>query len=122
LFVSCSKKENDKNRDDSEYEIYYIDKNTSELVEESYTPTGKAKEELVKEFLDAMRKEPKNIFYQKALPDTVIIKDFSFSEEDQLTLNFDSTYSELKGINEVLTRAAIVKTLSQIKELKYLIN
>ena len=121
FLAGCNGKDKpkDKETEADGYKIYYINNEGTKIVSESYTPKGTTKEELVEEFLGALRKEPKDISYKKALPDDVTIKDYSFSEEDQLTIKFDSNYSKITGINEVLTRAVIVKTLSQIQGVDY---
>lgn len=41
--------------------------------------------------------------------------------DEQLILNFDLKYSELKGISEVLCRATIVKTLCQIQGIDFVL-
>lgn len=121
-FAACDRNDNDKSSDQSnKYKIYYIDNKTSKIVSEYYNAKGKSKEELVKELLSILRKDPKNIVYKKALPDSVFVKNFSFSKDGQLTINFDESYDELKGIPEVLCRATIVKTLSQISGIEYIV-
>lgn len=115
-----SKGNTDKNAKDDGYKIYYINNEGTKVVSESYTPTGSTKKELVEEFLEALRKDPKDISYKKALPDDVEVEEYSFNESDQLTLYFDSDYSKLTGIHEVLTRAVIVKTLCQIEGVEYI--
>ncbi|MBH1941274.1 GerMN domain-containing protein [Mobilitalea sibirica] len=118
FFSGCS---NDKdNNQGEEVKVYYIDSKTSTLVSENYTPIETEKKLIVEELLSALRKEPKNVVYKKALPDKVTIKDLSI-KADELTINFDSTYNELVGIPEVLCRAAIVRTLTQIDGLKYVV-
>lgn len=112
LLTSCSKK---NNADEAKkvYQIYYVDSKNSDLVSESYVPSGKTKEELVKELLMELQKEPANMVYKRGIPEGITIKDYSI-ENDQLIINFDANYSELTGIPEVLCRAVIVKTMCQI--------
>ncbi|HWT26646.1 MAG TPA: GerMN domain-containing protein [Mobilitalea sp.] len=120
LLAGCDGNKNNNVKDrGSVYKIYYIDNKTSKLVSENYTAVGTTKEQLVNELLSALRKDPKNIIYKKALPDNVTIKS-SKIEKDQLTIDFDSSYSDLTGIPEILSRATIVKTLIQIKGLEYI--
>lgn len=121
-FAACNGKDKDKASDQSnKYKVYYVDNKTSKIVSEYYTAKGKSKEELVKELLAALRKDPQNIVNKKALPDSVFVKNFSFSKDGQLTINFDESYDELKGIPEVLCRATIVKTLSQIPGIEFIV-
>ncbi len=50
--------------------------------------------------------------------DKVKVRDFEIREK-QLTIHFSSSYSNVKGIDEVLLRAAIVKTLCQVEGVDY---
>ena len=118
--MGCDVKEdNQENMDEGSYKIYYIDTKTSELVSQVYQATSKDKLNLVEELLQGMRMEPTNILHKKVIPDNIQIKDLYFTGDDQLTIDFDSSYAEFTGIPEVLCRAAIVKTMSQIKDLIY---
>jgi len=118
--TACDNKGKNNSEDKSAVKIYYIDANTSKIVSENYTPIETEKEKMVEELLNALRQEPKKLIFQSALPETVTIKEFSFSEDDRLTINFDSNYKELTGISEILCRAAIVKTLCQVSGVEYI--
>jgi germination protein M len=113
-------KNNNQESRQAEYNIYYLDSKTSGIVSESYTPVGSTKEELVEELLNALKTEPKNVVYRRALPDTVTIREYEFSDDDGLIINFETNYNELTGIPEVLCRATIVKTLCQIPGVEYI--
>ena len=120
ILTGCGKDGKQENLK-AKYNIYYLDTKSSGIVSESYEPAGTKKEELVEEFLRALKTEPKNMVYKRALPDSISIKEFSFSEDKSLIINFEANYSELKGLPEVLCRATIVKTLSQIPGVDYII-
>lgn len=117
--TSKSKTKGDVSKDNIK-KIYYVDTNETKIVSQDYTPAGKTKEDLVKEYLEALNEEPKDITMKKALPENVQVEEFFFNEDGRLTLNFDSDYKSLTGISEVFCRATIVKTLSQIKEVEYI--
>ncbi len=120
ILTGCGKSGKQENLK-AKYNIYYLDTKSSGIVSESYEPTGTTREDLVEELLRALKTDPKNIVYKRAMPDTVQLKEYSFSDDNSLTLNFEAGYSELKGISEVLCRATIVKTLSQIPGVDYII-
>lgn len=100
------------------YRLFYIDSSSSEIVSEKYKPKGSTKEEIVKELLQALNKDPKSYGYKKVVSDDVVIKDYFFTDEEQVTVNFE-VYNQSSKIAEVLSRAVIVKTLCQIPEVKY---
>lgn len=120
-FAGCS---NNKQKDQSdlsdETKIYYIDLKTAQMVTESYTMKATTVEQKVRELLQMLRQPPHTTLYKNAVPENITIKKIDFSEDGRLTINFDSNYSTLVGIPEVLCRATIVKTLSQIEEVEYI--
>lgn len=114
-----SKKNNNVSKENIK-KIYYIDTNETKIVCQDYTTVSTTKEDLVDEYLEALSQEPKDITMKKALPENVQVEESYFNEDGRLTLNFDSDYKSLTGISEVLCRATIVKTLSQIEEVEYI--
>jgi germination protein M len=94
-------------------------------VAESFTPVATDLQSQVEEYIVALQKEPKNQEYKSAKPLDVNIIGYNFGEAGQLQLSFDEFYHKVTGIEEVLMRAAIVKTFTQIdsiKEVEFLIN
>lgn len=121
LLVGCnSKKEEDKKDTSSGKFVYYVNNDETMVVKKKYKPNAANKTQLVNEYIKALRTKPKDISLKETIPDTVTIKDFNINEDNQLTINFDANYSQLTGISEILCRAAIVKTLSQINGIEYI--
>lgn len=114
LLSACKKDDKDILNDRKEVNVYYFDTKTSSIVSEPYVPQGETKAELVDELLNKLKQVPENVIYKSALPESVTVKEAYFNLDGRLTINFDSNYSSLTGIPEVLCRAAIVKTLCQI--------
>ncbi len=118
LLGACSEKVEEPDEiksEESEFFIYYTDKNETKLVGEPYEPAATAKEDLVKEYFEALGTDPKDISLKKARPEYLKIEEFTFNEDNSLSINFNSAYNSLTGISEVLCRASIVKTLCQIE-------
>lgn len=120
LLTSCSVKDNEVGKLKNEYQVYYIDGKSSGIVSEAYVPMGNTKEQLVKELIEVLQIDPSNMVYKKAIPEGIAILDYLIID-DQLIINFDAKYSELKGISEVLCRATIVKTLCQIQGIDFVL-
>ena len=78
------------------------------------TDTG----ELLTELLDQLHAVSEKLEYKAPLSDNITLLDYSIAE-DQLTLNFDDSYRYLPVTTEVLVRAAIVRTLTQIEGIQY---
>ncbi|WP_167958556.1 GerMN domain-containing protein [Anaerosporobacter faecicola] len=118
LLAGCSAGKSN-NTKESDYYLYYIDKDETKVVQEAYEPEANTTEDLIAEFVKALDQEPKNYSYRKAKPDTVVLKDYTYNGGGQLILNFETGYYDMEGIAEVLTRAAIVKSFCQIDGVDY---
>ena len=116
VLTSCSKEEETTI---TGTRLYYLDREETQLVAESYTPQATTTEELVKEYIVALNKKPQNSEYKLAKPENINIIGYNFGSNGQLQLSFDDNYTSVTGISEVLMRAAIVKTFTQIKDIQY---
>ena len=98
----------------STYEIYYLDRNENHISTISYeTDTPKEdKQALALELLEQLATQTKKI---ECKP---VISGFSVKDcivhESQINLNFSIEYEMMEPAKEVLVRAAIVKTLTQM--------
>lgn len=117
LLGACSRNEEDSQK--NAVNIYYIDTKTSSLVSEKYTLISTDVNERIDELLYMIKLSPENIIYKSVLPENVPEPGFTLNEDGSLVLDFDSSYIDLKGIPEILCRAAFVETLSQLEEVEY---
>ncbi len=119
LLCGCqSQSDNDtKNIDESETVVYYIDKNETKLIAKPFKLTSFTREEQVKEYMKALSSIPEDLALEQVLPDDIRYE-FGYNDSNRLTINFNSSYGNLTGVREVLSRASIVKTLCQIKDIE----
>ncbi len=103
-----------KKEEKGSYKIYCLDSSESKLEFEEITTKKTDTKGLVDEFLSRLGKKLEELSYVKAIPDDVKVLDYSLNEKNELSIYFDSGYNVMKGVNEILRRAAIVKTLCQI--------
>lgn len=95
------------------YQIYYLNSGMTKLVPQLYkteiTEPAKLVDELMAQFISV----PADIDCQSALPEKI---SYQRSKLDNMVLYlyFDSSYNSMKAPREVLCRAALVKTLTQI--------
>ena len=111
IMTGCSQQEVELT---ASHRIYYVNNTDTKLVSEGYEPKGKTTDELVIELLNRLATPAENITYSAPLNETVQLSEYKLEENEQLTLYFTEGYSSLTGVGEILTRAAIVKTLCQI--------
>jgi germination protein M len=118
FLTACSKNKNNE-PEGREVDIYYINSKTSGLVTESYNLINTVEDKQIEELLYMLKITPENVVYKSVLPENV--KPVAeFDESGTLIVDFSASYSELTGVSEVLCRAAIVKTLSQIPKVEYI--
>lgn len=104
----------EKKEEVSEYYIYYLDKDKTRNVAVGFEPKASDTEGMIKEMLEALSKNTDSPDYQKAIPEEIRINNWKL-ENAQLYLYFSNDYGELDNITEVLCRAAIVRTLTQLE-------
>lgn len=122
LCVGCGKEPERTASSQQSYRMYYI-RSQSKLISESFATELTVTEDLIAEFLEALAQDsPNSVDNKRAITEnTQIVKTSYDAEKRMLTLHFDSGYMEYKNkIIEILSRAAIVRTLTQIPEVDYL--
>jgi germination protein M len=117
FLIACNNRQDDEDGE-SKVSVYYINTNTKGLVNESYRLISTDLTEQINELLYMLKLNPENLAYKSALPGDVK-SDYTLNEDGSLTVNFDSAYSSLTGVDEILARAAIVKTLTQLPTIEY---
>lgn len=94
--------------------IYYVNKSATKVVSEDYTPQNTETEALLEEMISALQTDSENLEYRRAIPSEVRLLN-AYIENKQLHLVFDGSYSMIPNLTEILCRAAIVRTLTQIE-------
>lgn len=122
--TGCGKKQTgqDKIAEGKNY-LYYLNNAENQLVAEEYTAMTDREDTRgqVEEYLKALTTTaPKNRSYKKAIPESVVITQVGDVEKEQLTLSFNAEYRKLSVTQEILCRAAIVKTLCQVEDVTYI--
>lgn len=116
LLTACGKKEIQQG---TVYQIYGLNSEETAIVSHEYRTETTASEELLKELLKELAQPSEKLKYKAPVSGSVKLVSSSLSEE-QLTLDFDKEYYTIPVTTEVLTRAAIVRTLSQISDIRYI--
>ena len=110
--VACG---NDQESDASIYTVYYLDPTGEKLVEEDYSLSSES-DDLATVATELMHAMEKNGTGGKLIHP--IEPDIEFDElqikENQVSVYFTGAYNNKTGVREVLSRAAIVKTLLKL--------
>lgn len=110
--IGCGKGEKNQEK---QYDVFYLNRNENHISAVPYeTITPKTEKEfLVKELLKQLETQTEEIEYQPVIVDFTVKN--CIIKESQVTLNFSKEYEMLEPTKEVLVRAAIVKTLTQVE-------
>ncbi len=99
---------------ENEYRIYCLNKEGTKLHYYVTEALGDTQEELIKELFSYLSKDTEDLNSQPTLEANVVLQSIKIVKE-RLYLYFSKDYYNIDSIKEVLVRAAIVKTLSQIQ-------
>lgn len=115
LLTGCGSDQDDNAK---EYMVYYVDKEENKVSGETTVVEETDTRAILQVLFQALQTPPKDASYRSAIPEGVKLETFSF-EDCQLVLNFSEDYSSMSSVGEVLSRAAIVRTLCQVDQVNY---
>lgn len=110
MLAGCTKTQDESK---CEYHIEYLNKDKTSIVKVDYEPSATEPNRMIEEFLEMLAAEPESVEYRKTISSNVDVTSYSL-DGVLLTLNFSTTYNEMSPSEEVLCRAAIVRTMIQI--------
>lgn len=121
VLAGCKKKEKvieDASAVDRTYKVYYVKADGSGVDGVSWSYSSGTAQALVAECLDVLSSEPEDNDDLPAIVSPVGLIDYEYlSEQRQVNLYFNDAYGSMDKSKEVLSRAAIVKTLTQFDTL-----
>jgi germination protein M len=98
--------------------VYEVNKDETMVTGREITTTETDPQKLVALLLDELARTPENTENRAAIPDSVSLHKYEYKDEN-ITLDFSDGYSALSQTGEVLSRAAIVRTLTQVEDVSY---
>ncbi len=113
--VGCGKK-----IDEDAFKVYYVNIDVTNIQPEEYdfSSDGKTLSEQVDEILRVLSKEPDDNKLRRTIKETIDV--LGHTENGYtVTVDFSASYNDMTPAEEVLSRAAIVKTLTQISDIMY---
>lgn len=100
------------------YTIYEVNKEETKVVERTIYTKETDSQQLMFLLMDELARVSENADTRPAIPSTVSLITSSYLD-GTVTLNFETNYSSMSHIGEILSRAAIVRTLTQIEDVNY---
>lgn len=124
--TACDQKKttvSDPNPEKGIYNIYYKNAEGTELIPsqmqaESASDDQNALFEELMHALQSQKKDDPSVI--PAVSSDLVLSDYDLKMSPFLTLDFTSSYSEQSSADEILCRAALVMTLTQIPDIHYL--
>jgi len=100
------------------YSIYYLSNTETKVETHEYELQSNTLEERVEEMLLVLQTNPTNLQYKAPLAMGFTLSDYKV-EAGKVTLNVNQDYKNLSVTQEVLVRASIVKTLTQLPGINF---
>jgi len=113
LLVGCGT-QTDKST--TEYTIYDVDRDENKVLSHTVEIRSKDTKEVLQILFQQLKKDPEKGNERSAIPNGVSINHYNLAS-NRLTLDFSKEYLDQTTYGEVLTRAAIVRTLCQMDEI-----
>lgn len=116
--TSCGEK--DKEAGQSVYQVYYVDSDGAGLVQEEYLAKASSHDTVgvIHELLKRLRTGGEDGIFRNPIDADIEVGNLQI-KETQLSVYFSAAYNAKSGIDEILARAAIVKTLCQVPGVEY---
>ena len=116
LLTACGKEELPEGG--KVYNIHYVNKEETRTLTREYVSDTEDTKELLLELLEQLATIPAKLEYEAPLSNGFALLGYTL-ENGQLTMNFDEHYKEMDITKEVLVRAAMVRTVTQIPGVDY---
>lgn len=117
--AGCKAKERIADPEAGIYRIYYLNQTRTKLASVEYVTESREQEKLVKELYEQLLAVPENPDYQAVLGESAVLLNVSL-KDNVLNLNFNKEYGSMKPTREVICRAALAKTFTQIPGIDYI--
>lgn len=106
------------NNQKKQYVVYYLNSEVTKLVPKKVELENTSGSAQIDELLKDLQTQPEDASLRQTIPKTVEILGVS-AMSYQITVDFSKEYYDMKPTEEILTRAAIAKTLLQITDYPY---
>ena len=103
------------------YDVYYLNREETKIsAEKRYLDEELGQEEVIGTLLEELQNQPEDMTLKNSVGAAFQITSFQI-EEGQLNIDMDASYRKLSATTEVLTRAALVRTLAQVEGINHVL-
>ncbi len=119
--AGCGRKGGDAAQlDEGEYYTYYVNQAGTALVSRVYEAKSEDTESLIRELVEQCQTVPNGRDGHRAIPSNVTLARDPEWDGEVVSIYFDTTYTLMDQVTELLCRAALAKTLTQLDEVSYI--
>lgn len=115
MLAACGKEQSSAKT--TTYQIYYVNYDETAVLSYDYQTASVETEEVLNELLTQLETMPEKLEYHAPLAGGFSLSNYTITD-GQLLLDFDENYKQQEIITEILVRAAIVRTLVQVKDVQ----
>lgn len=102
----------------TEYQVYYISRSETKVEMHPYWTQTESSSAILRELMQQLASDPEKLEYRAPFSMGFELLGINL-EEGKMTIDVDEDYLNLPVTTEVLVRAAIVRTLTQLSEIRY---
>lgn len=118
LFTGCTVEKNSVEETGKDISIYYLSKDDSKVVPVQYHLEETDTKDALAVVMSLLMTQPDRVDLKAPVSGTFQVLDYKV-EEAVVLVNMDAHYKEMDPIREILTRAALVRTITQIPGIDY---
>lgn len=111
--AGCSKRGNDS----SQYQVYVTDSGHTRLLAEGFSTQTADTVEILGELLEKLKSPSVSGEHYSILPEEVAIENYTLTD-GQLTVIFNDAYLNMDNASEIILRAGLVMTVTQLKDVR----
>lgn len=120
LSVGCSSKNEIPVPEEGQYYTYYVNSSGTALISRIYEAQAQDTQELIEELLEQCRIAPVGGDGRKAIPGNVVISMPPELHDRIVNIYFDTTYTTMDKVTELLCKAAMAKTITQLEKVDFI--
>lgn len=117
FFLTGCGKDDGHTEGKDKYKIYYVNREETKISEFAFYTDTKEPIKVLGELIQVLGQTPGNVNYHETISNFLITA-YSIND-DVVQISVNEDYKDLSPTTEVLTRAAIVRTLSQVEGIRY---
>lgn len=100
------------------YQVYYVSNSETKVEMHAYEMKASESENMLEELMNCLATMPEKLEYKAPLSMGFQVLDMEW-EDGKVMLDVDKAYKNLSPMTEILVRAAIVRTLTQVEGVNY---